>query len=69
MVLANILAEENVRLAAELTRRVAPGGHLVLSGILHDKEQLVAAGFAPFPLLGPAIRRQDEWSCLLYRKT
>jgi ribosomal protein L11 methyltransferase len=68
VVLANILAEENVRLADELTRRVAAGGHLVLSGILREKEDLVAAGFASLPLRGPIISRQDDWSCLHYRK-
>ena len=68
VVLANILAEENVRLAAELVRRVCHGGILVLSGILQEKEALVIAGFAPFPLDGPVISRRDEWSCLRYRK-
>ncbi len=69
VVLANILAEENVRLANELFRRLAVGGVLVLSGILQEKEALVAAGFSSLPLLGPVISRRDEWSCLLYRKS
>ncbi len=68
VVLANILAEENVRLAGELAGRLAAGGTLVLSGILREKEAMVAAGFASLPLCGPAISRQDEWSCLRYRK-
>ena len=68
IVLANILAEENARLAASLAGRLAPGGTLVLSGILQEKEPLVAAAFVPFGLLGPDIRRLEEWSCLLYRK-
>ncbi len=68
MVLANILAEENVRLAAELVARLAPDGRLILSGILQEKEGLVRAGFAAFGLEGPVVSRQDEWSCLVYRK-
>jgi len=68
LVLANILAEENIRLADELVSRVAPGGALVLSGILQEKEAMVAEAFAAFPLDGPEITRREEWSCLLYRK-
>lgn len=67
LVLANILAEENIRLAGELVGRLAPGGALVLSGILREKEEAVAAAFAAFALNGPQITRQEEWSCLLYR--
>lgn len=66
IVLANILAEENVRLAAELTRRLAPGGFLILSGILREKEALVREGFSAFALSGPEVRAQDEWICLTY---
>jgi ribosomal protein L11 methyltransferase len=68
VVLANILAEENARLAAELVERLAPGGVLILSGILHEKERLVIDAFEGRGLTGPDIRRQDEWSCLCYRK-
>lgn len=68
VVIANILAEENVRLADELVRRVAPGGWLILSGILREKETLVSEGFAPYFASGPRIQRQDDWSCLVYRK-
>lgn len=68
VVLANILAEENARLAAELVGRLAPGGTLVLSGILQEKEPLVEAAFASFGLAGPDTRHREEWSCLLYRK-
>lgn len=68
VVLANILAEENARLAAELVNRLAVGGALILSGILNEKEQLVIDAFDGRGLTGPDIRRQDEWSCLCYRK-
>lgn len=68
VVLANILAEENARLAPELTKRLAPGGVLILSGILQEKEVLVVEAFAGFGLVGPEITRRDEWSCLMYRR-
>jgi ribosomal protein L11 methyltransferase len=68
LVLANILAEENVRLAAALVGRLAPGGHLVLSGILEEKEAMVTEGFRNFPLDGPTVSRREEWCCLVYRR-
>jgi len=67
LVLANILAEENVRLADELVRRLNPGGTLVLSGILQEKEAYVAQAFAGYFHAPPSIRHRDEWSCLVYR--
>ncbi len=69
VVLANILAEENVRLAAELVKRLAPGGVLILSGILREKEEIVRAGFAGFALKGPQVDRLEDWSCLTYRRS
>jgi len=68
LVLANILAEENIRLAPQLVSRLAPGGSLILSGILVEKEQLVVDAFRAFALSGPQIVRTAEWSCLIYRK-
>ncbi len=68
LVVANILAEENIRLKEELLRHLRPGGWLVLSGILQEKEALVRAGFAALPLQSFPTRQQDEWICLLFRK-
>ncbi len=67
LVLANILAGENIRLAPHFLARLAPGGHLVLSGILIEQEQAVVDAFGSLPLTLLAIDRRDEWSCLLYR--
>ena len=68
IVLANILAEDLVRMGGELAGRVMPGGYLVLSGILTEREQFVIDGFAPLPLALQQVTRQDEWSCLVLRK-
>lgn len=68
IVLANILAEELVRLAAELVGKLRGGGLLILSGILTEKEELVVAGFSPYPLTLMEITREAEWSCLTYRR-
>lgn len=68
LVVANILAEENVRLRDELLAHLRPGGWLVLSGILGEKEQLVREGFDALPLESFPTRFQDDWICLLYRR-
>ena len=68
IVVANILAEELVRLRSELVTRLAPGGFLILSGILTEKEELVVTGFS-FPYLKlQEITRSAEWSCISYRR-
>jgi ribosomal protein L11 methyltransferase len=68
LVLANILAGENIRLAPHFLAHLAPGGRLVLSGILVEQEQIVTTAFDKLPLTLVAIDRRDEWSCLLYRR-
>jgi len=68
VILANILAEELVRLAPYLAERLNPGGSLVLSGILAEKEGLVRTGFAPQPLTHLASLQAGEWVALHYRK-
>jgi len=69
LVLANILAEENVRLADELVRRLAPRGTLVLSGILQEKETFVVEAFNRYFDEPPEISHRDEWSCVVYRSS
>jgi ribosomal protein L11 methyltransferase len=66
IVVANILAEELVRMSFELLGKMRRGGFLVLSGILTEKEGTVLAGFAPFPLTLVETARESEWSCLTY---
>jgi len=66
LVVANILAEENVRLASELVRRLSPGGRLILSGILREKENYVIEGFRSHFPGPPRVSHEDEWSCLVY---
>lgn len=68
IILANILAEELVRLAPQIMERLAPGGRLVLSGILSEKEKLVRMGFSQQPVEYCETRNQGDWVALLYRK-
>ncbi|MDA8429644.1 MAG: 50S ribosomal protein L11 methyltransferase [Geobacteraceae bacterium] len=68
VILANILAEELVRLAPSLSERLAPGGSLVLSGILAEKEGLVRNGFSSQPLEYLETLHEGEWVALHYRR-
>ena len=68
VVLANILAEDLVRLGPELVGKLREGGVLILSGILSEKEELVTSGFSPFPLTLVEVTRSAEWSCIAYRR-
>ena len=68
LVLANILATENLRLADQLVAHLSPGiGRLVLSGILIEQEQAVMQGFASHPLSLLASKHRDEWTCIVYQ--
>lgn len=68
LILANILAEALVQMAPELTRRLAPNGILVLSGILTEREAFVIEGFATEPLNLEASLTSGDWCCLRYRR-
>jgi ribosomal protein L11 methyltransferase len=70
LVLANILANTLVALAPALTAQLAPGGVILLSGILTPQEEEVraaylAAGLEPLP---GGDRRDAEWSLLALRR-
>jgi ribosomal protein L11 methyltransferase len=66
VVLANILANTLCDLAPAIAAQLAPGGVVLLSGILTPQEEEVraaylAAGLRPFP---GGDRRENEWSLL-----
>jgi ribosomal protein L11 methyltransferase len=67
IILANILAEELVRLAPYLAERLQSGGALILSGILAEKEPLVRQGFASQSLKYIQTASAGEWVAMLYR--
>ncbi len=68
IIMANILAEELVRLAQELSSHLEPGGFLILSGILAEKEELVRRGFSDMPLVYKHTAHAGEWVALLYTR-
>ena len=64
--LANLLAPTLLALADDLVRVVAPGGALVISGLLADRHEHVVAALAP---LRPVERRTKEgWTAITLRR-
>jgi ribosomal protein L11 methyltransferase len=66
LVLANIEAKTLIPMADELKKRVAPGGLLLLSGILVPQKDDVRAAYADMELLGAPV--DGEWILLALRK-
>lgn len=63
VLMANILADVLIRYARELVSAVAPGGVLILSGILAAENEQVRAAFAAVkPDWGMDHRTMGEWS-------
>jgi ribosomal protein L11 methyltransferase len=68
LILANILAGPLTRLAPEIARAHAPGGTLVLSGLLKWQENMVASFYRPHGLVFRSVRRAGVWSALVLEK-
>ncbi|RQW87892.1 MAG: 50S ribosomal protein L11 methyltransferase [Geobacter sp.] len=68
IVLANILAEDLVRMAPELIAHLNPGGLLILSGILIEKETMVIDGYGISTMSLKEVCREGEWSCLVFQR-
>jgi ribosomal protein L11 methyltransferase len=63
ILLANILAEPLLELAPSFAERVAPGGSVVLSGILRSQAAPIASRYAAWFDMRPAATR-DDWALL-----
>ena len=63
VVVANILSNPLKVLAPMLANRVAPGGMLVLSGVLERQAEEVAAAYAPWIAMS-VWQARDGWVCL-----
>ena len=59
LLLANILANPLIELAPRFAALVAPGGGLVLSGILETQAERVAAAYARAFEVAPLVQRED----------
>ncbi len=62
VVVANILANTLLELAPEIAAKLAPGGVVLLSGLLHPQEEEVRRAYAALGLAPLPGRRQGEWS-------
>ncbi len=68
IVIANLIAETILELADALASRVAPGGYLVLSGILYWQADDIVRRFVPARFKIVRRRRGQEWATLLLKK-
>lgn len=68
LVAANILAGPLIELAPQIAGAVAPGGTLVLAGLLDHQEGRVLAAYRRQGLLPRFTVRQGEWPTLVLRK-
>lgn len=66
LVLANLLAPVLVELADALATVVAPGGHLVVSGLLEDRWSAATDHLDGFDVV--AIRAEDDWAAISLRR-
>ena len=65
LVVANILAKPLCQMKAGLAAAVAPGGHLIMSGITVDQENRLLGSYAPFGLVLRKRWRLEGWTTLL----
>ncbi len=66
LVVANILAEPLIQMAPQIKARVAPGGVLLLSGILTTQAEKVAEAYKHLGMAAPETRIDGEWAALYW---
>lgn len=65
LIVANILAGPLIALAADMTKLLAPGGAIILSGLMHHQERAVLARYRACDMVLTRRVRHGEWSALL----
>ncbi len=68
LVFANILMRPLIRLAPKLTPAVAPGGALILSGLLRTQTPLVREAYASRGLILEKQIPREAWMTLVWRR-
>ncbi|NJO22925.1 MAG: 50S ribosomal protein L11 methyltransferase, partial [Sphingomonadales bacterium] len=68
LVFANILAEPLIALAPRLSCRVAPGGHVILSGLLNSEKRTVRAAYLASGLKAHSALSCNGWTVLTLRR-
>ncbi len=69
LVLANIIARILIELAPGLAAAVAPGGTLILSGVIESREPAVRRAFEAEGLTFDRRAQMEDWVALVYRRT
>ncbi|MEQ8442247.1 MAG: 50S ribosomal protein L11 methyltransferase [Alphaproteobacteria bacterium] len=64
LIVANILARPLMHLSRDVSRALAPGGVLILSGLLVEQESMVLGAYRMQGLSLLRRRRRDGWSAL-----
>lgn len=67
LILANILANPLIDMAEAITARLRQGGVLLLSGILVEQAERVAAAYTAQGLPEPEMTQAQEWALLVFR--
>lgn len=67
-IVANILANPLVELAAVITGHLKPGGQLVLSGILNEQTDMVALTYMNYGITISDITKKGAWVRIVGRK-
>ena len=67
VVVANVLTHTIIELAEQLVAAVAPGGHLVTSGIGAERAGRVVDALAAAGLAAPTVRTRGEWAIVAGR--
>jgi ribosomal protein L11 methyltransferase len=67
LIVANIIARVLAALAADMAGALAPGGMLVASGIIAEREAEVVEAFAAAGLTPVERRQEGDWLALVYR--
>ncbi len=68
LVLANIIARILIELSEDVVRHIAPGGTLVLSGIIEEREAEVRTCYQRHDLGLVRRNQMEDWVALVYRR-
>ena len=68
LILANLTAKPLIDLSGEMERLLAPGGFLVISGIIEQSRQEIEDCFFPSPLHFRRMIKRQEWLCYIFAK-
>ncbi len=68
LIAANIIADVLISSAPDLAALLAPGGSLISSGIVHDRELEVALAYAAAGLRQQARHIEGEWVALVHSR-